>query len=97
MKLKRWHEVETFANKVLEINPEDVKALFRRGVSRKELWNYDAALSDFAAAKVIMEAKGETADASYKEICGEWQKTKKLEREALVKEKEIFKNLFSAQ
>jgi len=96
LKLKQWHEVETFSNKILEINPEDVKALYRRGISRKELWNYDAALSDFSTAKAVMEVKGETGEGNYKEICAEWQKTKKLEREANVREKELFKNVFSA-
>ena len=96
LKMKRWHEVETFANKILEINPEDVKALFRRGVSRKELWNYDGALSDFGSAKGVLEGKGETNDPNYKEICGEWQKTKKLERDALSRERVLYKNLFSA-
>lgn len=95
LKMKNWHEVENFCNKILEINPEDVKALYRRGVSRRELWNYDAALSDFSTAKGVMEVKGETGEGNYKEICAEWQKTKKLEREANVKEKELFKNVFS--
>ena len=94
-KVKNWHEVETFSNKILEINPEDVKALYRRGISRKELWNYDGALSDFAAAKNYMEIKGQTAEGNYREICAEWQKTKKLEREANAKEKEIYKNVFA--
>jgi tetratricopeptide (TPR) repeat protein len=39
----RWDEAEADATKALELSPQNLKALFRRGKARKELGKWDQA------------------------------------------------------
>ena len=93
LKMEKWHEAETHARKVLDFNPYDVKALYRRALARIQLQNYDAANEDLKSAKRISEEKNdkEMVSAVVKEI----NKIKSLSKESRIKEKAIYKNLFS--
>ncbi|KAF8259301.1 hypothetical protein EI94DRAFT_1790574 [Lactarius quietus] len=46
MKLARWDEAEADATQTLVLSPCNLKALFRRGVARKELGKWDQARED---------------------------------------------------
>ncbi|KAF8257081.1 hypothetical protein EI94DRAFT_81602, partial [Lactarius quietus] len=46
MKLARWGEAEADTTQTLVMSPRNLKALFRRGVSRKELGKWDQARED---------------------------------------------------
>jgi len=46
LKLERWSQAEDDATKALELNPKEVKAHYRRAVSRREQGNFSAAQED---------------------------------------------------
>lgn len=93
LKLEKYHEAETHARTILDNNPTDVKALYRRALARIGLQNYDPALQDLKNAKVICEEKAdkEMLAAVNKEIL----RINTLTKESRMKEKAIYKNLFS--
>ena len=92
LKMEKWHEAEATARKVLQFNPNDVKALYRRALAWIELQNYDAADQDLKNAKRVCEEKGdkEMLVAVEREI----NKIKAITKKNFAKEKAIYKNLF---
>ena len=92
LKMEKWHEAEANARKVLQYNPNDVKALYRRALAWIELQNYDAADQDLKNAKRVSEDKGdkEMLVAVEREL----NKIKAITKKNLAKEKAIYKNLF---
>jgi len=72
--------------KALDIDENNVKAIFRRGQGRAKLCEYESARSDFLCA-----LKLSPNDAT---IAAELNKLKATEAESARKEKEMFKNMF---
>ena len=50
LKMARWSEAVSHATQALTIDPESVKALFRRAVAERHLGDFEAAAEDLAAA-----------------------------------------------
>jgi len=50
LKLERWGQAVENCSKVLEIDKENVKALFRKGTANAKLKNFEQALKDLNAA-----------------------------------------------
>lgn len=79
LKMGKFSLAETDADKVLQQEPNHVKALLRRGIARQELAHYDEAVADFKAAlaldKTAPEAKERIAQ------CQELKNTKKQRTE----------------
>lgn len=95
LKLERWSEAATSAGSAIKAQPENVKALYRRGVARARLGHNEAALKDLAQAFELepsnREAKRELAlvrdkvaakrSADKKRLKGALQKGKGLYRD----------------
>ncbi|KAL6301888.1 hypothetical protein BKA93DRAFT_442434 [Sparassis latifolia] len=47
LKLRLWDEAESATDRALRYEPKNLKARFRRGIARKELGDYAAAIKDF--------------------------------------------------
>lgn len=92
LRMEKWHEAETHARKILDYNPNDTKALYRRALARSGLQNYEAALNDLKNAKRVSEEKNdkEMLAAINKEII----KINAITKKTREKEKGIYKNLF---
>ncbi|KAI9344791.1 hypothetical protein DFJ73DRAFT_839688 [Zopfochytrium polystomum] len=86
---QKWDRAITYCNKVLEKQPENSKALFRRGQSNLALNNLDAAEADLVKA-----AKLEPKDAA---IRGELAKIKKRREEYAEKQKKEWKGMFDRE
>ena len=54
LKLERYHEAIACANKALELDPKNVKALFRRGNGHMGNQDYPAALKDLGQAHELL-------------------------------------------
>ena len=91
IKLQNWHEAENFANKVLDYNPQEVKALFRRGLARKGLTSYENSLSDLKLAK----ESSETNNPLLKSIEEEIKRVQMLRKKHYSKEKQLYSKIFS--
>ncbi|KAK9503650.1 hypothetical protein O3M35_010166 [Rhynocoris fuscipes] len=50
LSLKEYYEVIEHCSTVLQYDPENIKALFRRGKAHASVWNYEEAKKDFEAA-----------------------------------------------
>ena len=50
LKLSRWAEAETMCCNVLQVEPQNAKALYRRGQARLQLGNTDGSVEDFREA-----------------------------------------------
>lgn len=70
IKLLQWTTAEEYATKILEINTNDVKALYRRALSRIGNNKLDGAMEDLKTAKTIAKQKSdnETLALIQKEI-----------------------------
>jgi tetratricopeptide (TPR) repeat protein len=88
MKLANWHEAQSHATQVLDINVNDLKALFRRAQCRRELMNYDGAMQDLQRAKDLAEHPGE--------VVKEMQRVKRLMKKYLQQEKAMYSQMFSS-
>eukprot|EP01098_Paradermamoeba_levis_P007471 TRINITY_DN3092_c0_g1_i1.p1 TRINITY_DN3092_c0_g1~~TRINITY_DN3092_c0_g1_i1.p1 ORF type:complete len:110 (-),score=26.91 TRINITY_DN3092_c0_g1_i1:124-453(-) len=53
MQLQEFPEVLKYANKALEINPQNVKALLRRGLAYEAMEKYQLALDDMKKALAL--------------------------------------------
>jgi regulator of sirC expression with transglutaminase-like and TPR domain len=91
--MEKWHEAETHARKVLEFNPSDVKALYRRALARIQLQNYEAASHDLKHAKAVCEEKNDKEQLAL--VAKEIQRLAVLSKDSLAKEKQIYSKLFS--
>ena len=83
---KKWDEALKECTKVLEIQENNVKALFRRGQCYLGKRDYDLALEDFNTAKNL--------EPNDKGILGEIAKVKKAKLEYAQKEKKMFSKMF---
>ncbi len=83
---KKWDEAKTECDKVLEIQEENVKALFRRGQCHLGKKDYDLALGDFNKARQL--------EPTDKGIVNEIAKTKKAKMEYAQKEKKMYSKMF---
>lgn len=92
MKLGNWHESINHATKVLEIDSNDVKALYRRSIGRKNILDYDSALLDLRNAKEICLQSGDKS--MLKDVLHEIKHITDLLKTYKIKEKELYKNLF---
>lgn len=92
LKLERWHEAEVTARKILDLNPSDSKALYRRGLARKEISNLEGALEDFKEAKRVSLDKSDLDMANTVEI--EIKRVKAFMKKTYNQERETYKNLF---
>lgn len=91
MKLASWHLAESHATQVLDLNVNDIKALFRRAQCRRELMNYNGATTDLIRAKEIATEQNTSASEILKEI----QLVKALEKKYYKQEKAMYSQLFS--
>lgn len=93
LKMEKWHEAETNARKILEYNPNDVKALYRRALARIELENFDPAMQDLKNAKMNCEGKGDKEMLAA--VCKEISRVNTLMKGIKEKEKSMYSKLFS--
>jgi len=91
MKLGNYHEAESHATQVLDLNVNDVKALFRRAQSRRELMNYDGALKDLFRAKDLATEQ----NTGLAEVLKEIQLVKSLAKRYYQQEKQIYSQISS--
>ena len=75
------------ASSALSVDPQNVKALYRRGLARNHIGSPDDALVDLTAALKI--------EPENKAVKAEIVKAKKLIADAKQKEKSVFGNMFS--
>lgn len=87
LKLKQYKDVLENSKKVLDIDKDNVKALFRRGQAHSELDNWDEAQQDFRRAQEL--------DPNNKEITRELQRLKRKMIEQDKKDKQRFKKIFA--
>jgi peptidyl-prolyl isomerase D len=86
IKLKDWNNVISCAGKVLEIDPTNIKALYRRSYSYISLNNYDKAEDDINSLEEIIPDSKELNELK------EMMKINK--RKDKEKEAQIFKKMF---
>ena len=86
LKTKQFVETKEACNKVLDLDPKNEKALFRRGQAHMELTDMELAVKDFEAV-VEIEPKN-TAAAKQIVICNN------IIKKELAKEKKLYANMF---
>jgi len=86
LKAKEWRDAIDNCNKALEIDKENVKALYRRGQAYNELDDWDLSKSDL---KKALEKEPNSSD-----IKREWSKLQKKITAHNQKQKKTFKNMF---
>lgn len=86
LKLKNYFKAKNAATKALDIDPLNVKALFRRGQALLQLGEAQSAAEDFS--QCLKLEPNNTAVKSQQALCG------KILREQLQKEKKIYANMF---
>ena len=84
---KKWDDAKKECDKVLEIQEENIKALYRRGQCHMGRRDYDLALEDFNQAK--------TLDPNDKGILNEIAKVKKAKLDYAQKEKKMYGKMFA--
>ncbi|GJP31863.1 hypothetical protein CLOM_g15441 [Closterium sp. NIES-68] len=89
LKLNNYNETIGLCTMVLSEEPDNPKALFRRGKARHALGQIESSMADIKSA-----AKWAPGDAA---IARELAALKRAEREALEKQKEMFKGIFKPQ
>lgn len=96
LKLERWSEAATSAGSAIKAQPENVKALYRRGVARARLGHNEAALKDLAQALELepsnREAKRELAHVRDK-VAAKRSADKKRLKGALQKGKGLYRDV----
>ena len=94
MKMEQWHEGATFAGKILEQNPAEVKALYRRGQCKRNMSDLFSAAEDLNSAKEILEGKtDENSKAQLRDVIKELQIVRKITKDYHAKEKKMFSNI----
>lgn len=83
---KKWDEAKKECDKVIEIQEDNIKALFRRGQCHLGKRDYDLALIDLNKAKEL--------EPNDKGIQNEIAKTKKAKMEYAKKEKQMYSKMF---
>ena len=83
---KKWDEAKAECDKVLKIQDENVKALFRRGQCHFGNKDYDLAMADLNKANEL--------EPNEKGILQEIAKTKKAKLDYAQKEKQMYSKLF---
>ncbi|KAK7099365.1 peptidyl-prolyl cis-trans isomerase FKBP4-like [Littorina saxatilis] len=86
LKLNNFCDAEAACNIVLETEPQNVKAIFRRGQSRLERCDYGPAAGDFAQ---VLEL-----EPSNKAAKNQLAVSRQRQEQALNKEKELYTNMF---
>ena len=86
LKSKAYAEAKAECDKVLALDPKNVKALFRRGQAYIGLGSPETAIKDF---KAVLEIEPKNAAATQQvSVCGD------LIKQNLVKEKKLYANMF---
>jgi regulator of sirC expression with transglutaminase-like and TPR domain len=94
MKIENWHEGATFCGKILDLNPAEYKALYRRGTCRRNICDYQGAQSDLRSAMEILQEKTDaTSKACLRDVIIEINLIKKICQDVQAKEKEMYKNV----
>ena len=83
---QNWDETLAICNKVLEIEPNNVKALFRRAQARSGRQDFELAVQDLARVKEI--------EPTDKGVAAELAKVKKAQQQYKEKEKSIYSKMF---
>ena len=92
-KVKKFIESAGDAEKVLEMSPGDVKALYRRALAKRETRNYPQAIEDLKRAIEIARVKDDQESVKLFSLeCGE---VVKLHKEFLEREKELYLGIFN--
>lgn len=84
---QKWDEAQKECDKVIEVDEENVKALFRRGQCHLGKRDYDWALIDLNKARQL--------EPNDKGILNEIAKTKKAKMEYAKKERAMYSKLFA--
>lgn len=86
LKLHSFADARNACNEVLLKEPNNPKALYRRGQAEIALKNYDDAVLDFELANRLLP--------NDKYVCQEYQKAKEIWRNYQNEQKIVFQNLF---
>lgn len=86
LKLNAFANARNACNEVLLKDPNNTKALYRRGQAQIGLKNYDDAIVDFELAYRLLP--------NDKNVCQEYQKAKEIWRNYQNEQKIVYKNLF---
>lgn len=86
LKLNAYLNAKNACNEVLLRDPNNTKALYRRGQAQVGLKNYDDAIVDFELANRLLP--------NDKNVCREYQKAKEIWRNYQNEQKIVYKNLF---
>lgn len=87
LKLNGFLNAKNACNDVLSKDPNNTKALYRRGQAQIGLKNYDDAIVDFELVNRLMP--------NDKNVCQEYQKAKEIWRNYQNEQKIVYKNLFN--
>lgn len=87
LKLNGFLNAQNACNDVLSKDPNNTKALYRRGQAQIGLKNYDDAIVDFELVNRLMP--------NDKNVCQEYQKAKEIWRNYQNEQKIVYKNLFN--
>ncbi|TRY75446.1 hypothetical protein TCAL_08367 [Tigriopus californicus] len=86
IKAKKFEVAKTECEKVLEIQPDNAKALFRRGQAQFGMKDYDLAIQDLMRAKEL--------EPNDKGVANELVKVKKVKQQYMEKEKTLYGKMF---
>ena len=92
IKTKKFIEAAEDATKVLDLNPGDTKALYRRAVAKRETRNCPQAIEDLK--KAIEISKITKDETTFKLVNAEFIEVTRLHKEFLDREKELFLGIF---
>lgn len=87
-KMEKWPETLKAANDALEIEPENVKGLFLRGVASRHLKDFDQAIEDLKTAIKL--------DPKDKAMRKEFDLTKEEKKKHIAQQKGVFEKAFSS-
>jgi len=86
LRAKRYDNAKEHCRKVLEVDENNVKAIFRLALAHKELQQYESAIQELTKAADIQNTK---------DIQKELTECKKLNKEKLDREKEAYTGMFN--
>lgn len=92
-KIKKFLESAEDAEKVLEISPGDVKALYRRAMAKRETRNYEQAIADLKKAIELVKVKND--EESLRLFNAELVEIVRLNREMMERERDLYLGIFS--
>lgn len=93
MKLKKWKELVLVADKILEFDESNCKAIYRKGLALKELLEYEKA--DHCINEFLKKFSSTLSEETKKELTNLKGSVENLLVAYKNKEKKIFSQMFS--